>query len=560
MTKLKIFFIAVFVLMIVVACGGAPSDYESGSTIGESREETVQDSASAERPTIEVELVREVEVEVQSETIVVTRIVEVEGAAMMDDSGSSLPEIQEPLPTPYFRPDPEDPDTMIFEDAGTNPFVDTDDDNLSTFAIDVDTGAYTVMRRYISDGILPPAASVRTEEYVNYFDHGYETPADGAFSINIDGAKTPYNESDSYYLVRVGIQGYEVPKTERPNGLFIFVIDTSGSMDRENRLGLVKRSLTLLTENLNPNDRIGIIEYGSQARVVLNPTPIVAKGLIQDAIDQLHTNGSTNVEEGIQMAFRMADQFKADGEITRLIVASDGVANVGNTTSKAILEYARDGISLSTFGFGLGNYNDTLMEQLANQGDGTYAYIDSMDEAERVFVDDLTGTLFTIAKDAKIQVEFNEEVVLRYRLLGYENREVADSDFRNDAVDAGEIGSGHSVTALYEVKFDQDANPNTAALTVRVRYQDPDTPEVTELAQSIAQRDLIADWETADPSLQLAVIVAEYAEVLGRNYWARESSLVAISKDARRIAEYFPQDTTIQEFSGLVGVAASLAP
>ncbi len=347
---------------------------------------------------------------------------------------------------------------MFFEDYGVNPFIDSEDDNLSTFAIDVDTGAYTIMRRYLSDGVLPPDESVRVEEYINFFDQDYAIPQNEAFAIHLEGAPAPYGESDNYQLVRVGIQGYEVDAEQRPDAMLIFVIDVSGSMDMENRLGLVKESLRLLVDELRPTDRVGIVVYGSQAEVILEPTYVDSRRTILKAIDRVQPNGSTNAEHGIMLAYQLADEFYQEGDINRLILASDGVANVGNTAAEAILQHSEEGISLSSFGFGMGNYNDVMMEQLANQGDGTYAYIDSIQEAERVFIDDLTSTLLTIAKDAKIQVEFNENVVERYRLLGYENRDVADEDFRNDEVDAGEIGAGHSVTALYEVKLADDVN------------------------------------------------------------------------------------------------------
>ena len=448
---------------------------------------------------------------------------------------------------------------MFFEDYGVNPIIDTEDDNLSTFAIDVDTGAYTIMRRYLNDGNLPPDESVRVEEYINYFNQAYALPENGGFAIHLEGAPTPYSENDRYQLVRVGIQGYDVDPAQRPDATLIFVIDVSGSMDMENRLGLVKESLRLLLDQLRPTDRVGLVVYGSRARVILEPTSVDSRRTIMRAIDRLQPDGSTNAAEGIMMAYELANEYARPGDINRLILCSDGVANVGQTAADAILQYAAEGISLSTFGFGMGNYNDVLMEQLADQGDGNYAYIDTLDEAERVFADKLTATIFTIAKDAKIQVEFNPTVVERYRLLGYENRDVADEDFRNDAVDAGEIGAGHSVTALYEVKFAENSNPAETALTVRVRYADPETDEVTEIESSLAQQDFADSFTAATLHFQLAATVAEYAEILRDSYWAKESSLASVSEDANRIANALAQDEDVQEFAGLVGTAVSLA-
>ncbi len=233
-------------------------------------------------------------------------------------------------------------------------------------------------------------------------------------------------------------------------------------------------------------------------------------------------------------------------------MASDGGANVGATTAETILQHAEAGTQLSTFGFGMGSYNDTMMEQLSNQGDGSYAYIDDLGEARRVFHDQLLSTILTIAKDAKVQVEFNPNVISEYRLIGYENRAVADSDFRNDAVDAGEIGAGHSVTALYEVRFVEGANVNEAAVTARVRYEDPETAEVTEIAQSMAVRDVHAQFTDATPTFQLSAVVAEYGELLRQSFWAQDGDWGVLMRDAQRIAEYFPVDGDVQEFANLV--------
>ncbi|MFQ5399649.1 MAG: von Willebrand factor type A domain-containing protein [Anaerolineae bacterium] len=448
---------------------------------------------------------------------------------------------------------------MFFEDYGVNPFIDTEDDNLSTFAVDVDTGSYTVMRRYVTDGYLPPDESVRVEEFINYFDQAYTPPESGAFAIHLEGAPAPYGENERYHLVRVGIQGYEVPPEQRPDAMLIFVVDVSGSMNMENRLGLVKESLGMLLDQLRPTDRVGLVVYGSRAHVILEPTPVDSRRTIMRAIDRLVSEGSTNAAEGIMLAYQLAEAFARPGQINRLILCSDGVANVGQTAADAILQHAEAGISLSTFGFGMGNYNDVLMEQLADQGDGSYAYIDTLRAAERVFVRDLTGTLMTIARDAKIQVEFNPVVVERYRLLGYENRDIADESFRDDSVDAGEIGAGHSVTALYEVKFADEADPAIVAMTVRVRYADPETAEVKEIEQSIAQADFAAVFTKASPHFQLSAVVAEYAEILRDSYWARDSSLESVAADARRIAEYLPQDEEVQEFAQMVATAAGLS-
>jgi len=515
--------IAILAIALLVACGGAAEP----QTVELVNEVAVEKEYFAEEPAAE------------------------EAA---EDSVESMP----PPSATAAAPNGAHARDMFFEDYGVNPIIDTEDDNLSTFAIDVDTGAYTIMRRYIHDGVLPPDESVRVEEYINFFDQDYAIPQNEAFAIHLEGAPAPYGENEKYQLVRVGIQGYEVDARERPDAMLIFVIDVSGSMDMENRLGLVKESLRLLVEELRPTDRVGIVVYGSQAEVILEPTYVDSRRTILQAIDRVQPNGSTNAEHGIMLAYDLADEFYQEGDINRLILASDGVANVGNTAAEAILQHSEEGISLSSFGFGMGNYNDVMMEQLANQGDGTYAYIDSIQEAERVFIDNLTSTLLTIAKDAKIQVEFNEDVVERYRLLGYENRDVADEDFRNDDVDAGEIGAGHSVTALYEVKLADDYNRNDTAMTVRVRYEEPESGQITEIQQQISPNDLERYFDETSPSFQLDAVVAEYAEILRDSYWAQDSDLGNVALEARRIAEYMPYDEDVQEFAALVWEAAGM--
>ncbi len=453
------------------------------------------------------------------------------------------------------NPSGDKPYDMFFEDYGVNPSIDTEDDNLSTFAMDVDTGSYTIMRNYINDGNLPPADSVRVEEYVNYFEQGYDNPpAHQAFGISVDGGPSPFTETERYDMIRVGIQGYEVSEEERKDAALIFVIDVSGSMDMDNRLGLVKRSLEVLVEQLHRNDTVGIVVYGSDARVVLEPTRGSAKGRILDAIYSLRPEGSTNAEAGLRLGYKLAMQNYMPDGINRIILCSDGVANVGQTEADAILSevrgYVEEGITLATFGFGMDNYNDTLMEQLADNGDGMYAYIDDMDEARRLFVDELTGTLQTIAMNAKVQVDFNTEVVMRYRLVGFENRAVADDQFRNNRVDAGEIGAGHTVTALYEIKLYPEARGRIA--TVFMRWEDPDTRAVTEISQDFDTNGMAYDFREANPYFQRAVVVAEFAEILKQSYWAEDGSLADVLREAERVSELLYRDEAMQEFVDLV--------
>jgi Ca-activated chloride channel family protein len=484
-----------------------------------------------------------------------------EAHAMEGPAADYLPDATISNPNHPLPPTNREPYDMFFEDYGVNPSIDTEDDHLSTFALDVDTGSYTIMRNYLSEGNLPPSDSVRVEEYVNYFDQGYPNPpAHQAFGISIDGAPAPFTLNERYQMLRLGIQGYQVPDYERKDASLTFVIDVSGSMDMDNRLGLVKRSLELLVEQLGARDNVSIVVYGSEARVVLDPTPGSEKGRILDAIYSLHPEGATNAEAGLRLGYKMAMRAYNSQGINRVILCSDGVANVGETGPEAILEevdhYVEEGVTLTTIGFGMDNYNDVLMEQLADNGDGSYAYVDDMREARRLFVDQITGTLQTIAMDAKVQVDFNPDVVMRYRLVGFENRAIADDQFRDNTVDAGEIGAGHSVTALYEVKLYPEAYGNIA--TVFMRWQDPDTRQIVELSKDFDTGELEREFEGADPYFQRSVVVAEFAEILKKSYWAEESSLSDVYHEALRVSEILPWDEDMGEFMELIRRASHL--
>ncbi len=477
--------------------------------------------------------------------------------APLDEPSLSGAYAPQNAPSPKGR----EPYDMFFQDYGVNPSVDTEDDHLSTFALDVDTGSYTIMRNYLSGGNLPPQDSVRVEEYVNYFKQGYPNPpTHQAFGINIDGAPSPFNETERYSMLRVGIQGYDVPDSERKDVSLTFVIDVSGSMDMDNRLGLVKRSLELLVERLHRDDQVGIVVYGTEARVVLDPTPGSDKGRILRAIHSLQPEGVTNAEAGLRLGYKMAMHAYNHEGVNRVILCSDGVANTGQTEWDAILHevhgYVEEGVMLTSIGFGMDNYNDVLMEQLADNGNGFYAYVDTMDEAERLFIDNLTGTLQTIALDAKVQVDFNPEVVSHYRLVGYENRDVADEDFRDNSVDAGEVGAGHTVTALYELRLFPQASGRVAS--VYLRWQDPDTREVVELSKDFDTYQMSESFRRADPYFQWSVVVAEYAEILRDSYWAQDSSLDVVYREAQRVSEYLPRDESVSEFVELVRKARRL--
>ena len=524
-----------FIVLFTSACGGAPAATQAPAATEPSTYDYIpEESVSTEAPAA-------------------TGIPALEAPAGVDPSTSDV--------TPPNPPANREPYDMFFENYGVNPSIDTEDDRLSTFALDVDTGSYTIMRNYLSEGNLPPSDSVRVEEYVNYFEQGYPSPPPHqAFGIYVDGAPAPFTQSERYQMLRVGIQGYQVPEEERKDASLTFVIDVSGSMDMDNRLGLVKRSLELLVEQLRPYDRVSIVVYGSDARVVLEPTSGSEKGQILEAIYSLHPEGATNAEAGIRLGYQMAMRAYNPEGINRVILCSDGVANVGETGPEAILEevrhYVEENVTLTTIGFGMDNYNDVLMEQLADNGDGFYAYVDDPREARRLFIDQITGTLQTIAMDAKVQVEFNPAVVMRYRLVGFENRAIADHQFRDNSVDAGEIGAGHSVTALYEIKLYPEAYGNIA--TVFMRWQDPDTRQVVELSKDFGTGELVGDFEYADPYFRRSVIVAEYAEILKKSYWAEESSLGYVYHEAIRVSELVAWDENMGEFMELIRRASQL--
>ena len=423
-----------------------------------------------------------------------------------------------------------------FEDYGVRPFVDTDVDNLSTFALDVDTGSYVVTRRWLDERQIPQPESVRVEEFVNAFDYDYDVPRSG-LSLHIDGGPSPFDPDN--VLVRVGIQAAVIDDRDRPPAALTFVVDTSGSMDRDDRLGLVKEALAELVDELDRDDTVAIVTYGDSSAIILEPTPAGNERAILDAIDDLRPGGSTNLEAGLETAYELAERAFVEGGINRLILASDGVANVGTTDPDAltrrISDRAINGIQLVTVGFGMGNYNDVTMEQLADQGDGFYAYVDSRDEAERLFEEELVDTLAPVAIDGRIQVEFDSDLVDEYRLIGFENRGVLDRDFRNDDVDAGELSSGHTVTALYELELDRDAGRGDELGEVRLRWQDPQTFDWVEIDTDIDVNDIEEDWFDTSDGFQLATTVAAWAEVLRGSPYADEVDMDAIAEEAERL-------------------------
>jgi Ca-activated chloride channel family protein len=342
-----------------------------------------------------------------------------------------------------------------FEDFKPNPQKLVSEDPVSTFSIDVDTASYAFVRRALNSGHLPQVDAVRIEEMINYFDYAYAVPNDRSapFKPTVAVFPTPWNPDTK--LLHIGIKGYDMVKEEKPRSNLVFLLDVSGSMDSPDKLPLLKNSMKMLVDSLDKDDTVGIVVYAGAAGTVLEPTKVSEKGKILAAFDRLSAGGSTAGGEGIRMAYSLAEaNYDPDG-VNRVILATDGDFNVGIRDPEALKDFIErkrnTGIYLSVLGFGQGNYNDVLMQKLAQNGNGNAAYIDTLNEARKVLVDEAAGTLFTIAKDVKIQVEFNPEKVAEYRLIGYETRMLNREDFNNDKVDAGDIGSGHSVTAIYEI-------------------------------------------------------------------------------------------------------------
>jgi Ca-activated chloride channel family protein len=449
--------------------------------------------------------------------------------------------------------------TESYVDYGVNPTVDPTKDRLSTFSIDVDTASYSISRLKLRQGVLPPVAAVRAEEFLNSFDYGYPNPDKGLFGVNMAAAPSPFTKG--HFLVRVGLQTKRISIAERLPVHLVYLVDTSGSMSDPGKIDLAKKSLKLLTESLKKGDTIALATYAGNVREVLAPTGIERRDEILKAIDELDASGSTAMSSGIDLAYRLASESAVRGHTNRVIVLSDGDANVGPSSHEQILKqiegYKDQGIKLSTVGFGQGNYKDTMMEQLADHGDGNYSYIDGEEQARRVFSEQVNGLLQVVAKDVKVQVEWDPAAVASYRLIGYENRDIADRDFRNDRVDAGEVGAGHSVTALYDVVM-KDAT--RSPLTVRIRSKAPDAKTTDAAVESVfrmSPKDVAASFDEAPESLRFAAAVAELAEILRESPAARGVKL----EDVVRVASAAADGSRDQkEFVELASIAAKLAP
>ncbi len=437
----------------------------------------------------------------------------------------------QPISTGDMMPAAQSVNTENYAKHGDNPVQITADSPVSTFSIDVDTGSYANVRRMLNSGQRPPADAIRAEELLNYFDYAYPMPESRKvpFRVTTEIAAVPWNTK--HQLLQIGIQGYDVSKAMLPPSNLVFLIDTSGSMDEPDKLPLLKQAFGQLVNQLRAQDRVTIVVYAGSAGLVLPPTPGDQHARILGALDQLQAGGSTNGGQGIELAYAMAKQSFIKGGSNRVLLATDGDFNVGTANVEAlktmVADQRKSGVALSTLGFGSGNYNDEMAEQLADIGDGNHAYIDSANEARKVLVQQMGATLLTIAKDVKIQVEFNPATVAEYRLIGYEDRALRREDFNNDKIDAGEIGAGHNVTALYELTLvgsgGESSDPLRYAKSLlgadkshelgllKLRYKQPNET-ASQLIQTPLTRSMIG--ATASPRLRFAAAVAAYADLL----------------------------------------------
>ncbi len=469
------------------------------------------------------------------------------------------------IASPYAQtapqPMPGDIDRENYEDVEVNPIHVVAEDPVSTFSIDVDTASYSNVRRMLNDGHLPPQDAVRTEELINYFRYDYPLPQtrEQPFSTSVTVAPSPWAEGRQ--LVHIGLQGYNIVPRERPPLNLTLLLDVSGSMGEPNKLPLVIQSMRMLVEQLNARDRVAIVVYAGAAGAVLEPTPGNERGRIVAALENLHAGGSTAGGEGLRLAYALTEQNFRRDSVNRVIIATDGDFNVGINDPEELedfVERKRDtGIYLSVLGFGGGNYNDALMQTLAQNGNGNAAYIDTLNEARRVLRDEMASNMFTIANDVKIQVEFNPARVAEYRLIGYETRMLNREDFNNDRVDAGEIGAGHAVTAIYEIvpvggaTFNdplryqrENAAPSTASeiAFLRIRYKLPGQDTSRLIERPITARDAVSDIAEAPESTRWAAAVAGYGQLLRHDQFLRSGygydDVISLAQSARGRDEF----------------------
>ena len=463
-----------------------------------------------------------------------------------------------PTPMPIMEPPPVDRER--YEDVDDNPVKRVADEPVSTFSVDVDTASYARTRRFLTDGTLPPKDAVRVEELINYFDYSYPLPeaADPPFSTNVSVVPSPWKSGNE--LIQIGLQGYNIEADERPAMNLTLLVDVSGSMSSPDKLPLAKKALGMLVDNMSEKDTISVAVYAGAAGMVLEPTPGNKKSKIMAALEGMAAGGSTAGGEGLRLAYSLAEQNFDEDSVNRVMLLTDGDFNVGVTSDERLEDFVsrkRDsGVFLSVMGFGRGNYNDAMMQKIAQAGNGMAAYVDTVNEARKLLNDDLSGSLFTIAKDVKIQVEFNPAKVSEYRLIGYETRMLDEADFNNDKVDAGEIGAGHTVTALYEVtpvgadsaltgerryegnkSGETNADPSAEYGFLKLRYKLPDE-DTSKLIEVPITNDLA--FETLDEAplyTRFATAVAGFGQLLKGSSFISDDfdydSVIELALDAR---------------------------
>lgn len=473
------------------------------------------------------------------------------------------------------------PERNRFETQIQNGIMVAGEIPVSTFSIDVDTGSYSTLRRMIKEGSLPEKGTIRIEEMLNYFTYDYPLPSKNSapFSVTTELAPSPYN--DDMMLLRIGLKGYELTKSELGASNLVFLLDVSGSMASADKLPLLQTALKMLTRQLSAQDKVSIVVYAGAAGVVLDGASGDDIQALTYALEQLSAGGSTNGSQGILQAYQLAQKHFIQGGINRVILATDGDFNVGVTDFDQLISLIEKekqrGIGLTTLGFGMDNYNDQLMEQLADKGNGHYAYIDTLNEARKVLVDELSSTLLTIAKDVKVQIEFNPALVSEYRLIGYENRALAREDFNNDKVDAGEIGAGHTVTALYELRYAETGemandqlrygfNPQTGQekysreeiAFLKLRYQLPDENKSQLLTYPIRIDQSVKHLNQTSDDFRFAAAVAGFGQLLNHSHYLHQFDYTKLSTLTRSALG----DDTFgyrHEFMQLVDTAAVLA-
>ncbi|MCP4488067.1 MAG: VWA domain-containing protein [Gammaproteobacteria bacterium] len=452
-----------------------------------------------------------------------------------------------------------------------NKFKQVRSEPVSTFSIDVDTAAYANVRRFINDGKLPPVDAVRIEEMINYFDYEYATPesAQIPFHISTELGVTPWNSGS--YLMHVGIKAYEPHRNTAPARNLVFLLDVSGSMSASNKLGLLKKSMRLLVRQLTERDRVAIVVYAGASGLVLPSTPAHYHNRITTALESLRAGGSTNGGSGINLAYAVAQRNFIRGGINRVILATDGDFNVGVSRTgellKLIKQKKRSGVGLTVLGFGMGNYNDQMLEAISNSGDGNAAYIDSLQEAQKVLVNEGDATFHTVAKDTKVQIEFNPQIVSSYRLIGYENRLLNRQDFKNDRIDAGDVGAGHTVTALYEIHINEklrysiDDQSNSAYQDelgfLKLRYKMPNQSTSNELVHAITKNSSQMDLTYPSNNFKFSAAVAAFGQLLRESEQIGDYSyedILALARAGRGDDAYGYRG----EFLKLVNLASSL--